>query len=118
MRGIESRYERDKEGDRRDKQAVDESRGERDIIDGVDLGGEADDLVVTGEDAGGVAENQTENRADDSDEDSLEHKYAANLTGPGAHGDEDGDVFGFLHDHHDERDEDIEGGDEDDESDG
>jgi len=93
-------------------------RGRRDVVDGIDFGGERDEVVVASGVGDGVAENEADDGADDSDEDALGDEDAADLFFLGAQRHEDGDVFGLFHDHHDQRDEDVEGGDEDDQADG
>jgi len=65
-----------------------------------------------------VAEGESDEGAEDTNEHALGDEDAANLTALDTHGHEDSDVAGFFHDHHGERDEDVEGGDEDDQSDG
>jgi len=75
-------------------------------------------VVVASGERDGVADDEADDGADESDENALGDEDASNLFSLGAEGHEDGDVFSLLHDHHDERDEDVEGGDEDDEADG
>ena len=54
----------------------------------------------------------------DADQHSLRNKEVAHLRPARAHRHEHGNVFGLLHHHHDEGDEDVQGGDEDDQADG
>src|SRR5512146_2565392 len=116
-RGIKRGNEGDEQGYEGDEDAVGEARRKGYVVDGIDLGGEREEVEVSEDEADGIADDETEDGADDSDEQALEHEDAADLGGLGAHGDEHGDVLGLLHHHHDERDEDVEGGDEDDQAD-
>src|ERR1700735_4744686 len=73
--------------------------------------------VVLAEPRQEVAEHESDKGTDEADEEALEEKDAPHLTGLDSHGEQDGDVFGLLHDHHGEGDEDIQCGDTDDEAD-
>ena len=75
-------------------------------------------MVVTSGERDGVADDEADGGADESDENALGDEDASNLFSLGAEGHEDSDVFGLLHDHHDQRNKNVESGDEDDESDG
>lgn len=108
---IESGQEADEEGAAGDPKGVDGAGFEGDVAEGVDFGVEGDPAVVFGEVAEAVAESEAEGGADAADEEALEDEDAADLIPAGAHGDEDRDVPIFLHDHHDEADEDVEGSD-------
>jgi hypothetical protein len=46
--GVKSRDEGDEDCDAGDEKAVDKARCKRNVVDGVDLGGEANDLVMSG----------------------------------------------------------------------
>ncbi len=65
----------------------------------------------------GVADDEADRGADEADENALGDEDAPNLFSLGAERHQDGNVFGLLHDHHSERDEDVESGDEDDQPD-
>ena len=71
-------------------------------------------MVVASRERDGVADDEADGGADESDENALGDEDAANLFSLGAEGHEDGDVFGLLHDHHDQRNKNVESGDEDD----
>src|SRR5512146_1268189 len=81
---IKGSDERDEHGDEGDEDAVGEARREGDVVDGVDLGGEGDQVAVSGDDTAGITDDETENGSDHSDEHALEHKDAADLPGLGA----------------------------------
>src|SRR6202043_3995995 len=64
----------------------------------------------------GITENQADGGADHANEDALGNEKVAHLGAASAHRHEYGNVFRLFHDHHNERDQDIQGGDENDES--
>lgn len=116
--GIEGGEEGDEEGEAYNPKRIEGIGQKGDVGDGVDLFGELDPAVVIGEVAEAEAEDEAGGGTNGADEEALEHEDEADLAGAGAHGEEDGDVALFFHDHHDEGDEDVEGGDELDEADG
>src|SRR5579864_8847077 len=65
-----------------------------------------------------VAQHESDGGSDDADQHSLGNKDIAYLGFLRAHRHQNGDVFGLLHHHHNERDENVESGDKDDESNG
>src|ERR1700722_4387278 len=65
-----------------------------------------------------VADDQSNSGADRANEDTLGYKEVADLGATGAHRHEDSDVFGLLHHHHNERDNDIQRRDEYDKANG
>jgi hypothetical protein len=75
-------------------------------------------VVVASGVGDGVAEQQADGGADHADQHALRDEDVAHLRFARAHRHEDGDVFGFFHDHHDEGNQDVQRGDEDDEADG
>ena len=109
---------RDSECDQSHQQAVGKARGKGHVINGVDLGGEGNEVVVAARPGNRIAEHEPDGGADHTNQHTLCDEDATHLGFLRAHGHENSDVFGFFHDHHDERDEDVERGDEDDEADG
>ena len=69
--GVKSRDEGDEDCDAGDEKAVDKARCKRNVVDGIDLGREANDLVMSGQKADGIADDQAEEGTNDADEDSL-----------------------------------------------
>jgi len=72
-------------------------RGRRDVVDGIDFGGERDEVVV----ASGVGDGVAENEADDGADDSMRTPWAMKTGGfvfSWCQRHEDGDVFGLFHD--------------------
>src|SRR5215831_14339202 len=63
-----------------------------------------------------IAQHEADGGTDNADQQTLEHENATNLSFLGTHRDEYGDVAGLLHDHHDQRDQDIERGNEHDQA--
>ncbi len=117
-RRIERGDEGDADGDDGDEEAIHGARDEGNVVDGVDLGREGDDVVVAAGVGDGVAEQQADGGADDADENALRDEDISHLRPARAHGHEDSNVLGFFHHHHDQGDQDVERGDEDDQADG
>src|SRR3954468_13626782 len=110
------------EGDTYSHQSYDEavyragSKGN--VIDGVDLGRKGKYVVMSSDPGEGVAEYQGDASPDHSDQQTLRDEKTAHLRLAGSHRNKDGDVASLLHDHHGERDQDVQGGYKDDEADG
>jgi hypothetical protein len=113
--GIKRGQQRNREGNGRYENSVAEARGEGERIQRVNLGVEMD-VVMAAEPGEQISEDEAGGGSDNADEETLEDEDAADLFLLNSHGHEDGDVFGFFHDHHGERGEDVERGDQDNES--
>src|SRR5271156_6807699 len=87
------------------------------VGDGVNLRIARTEMKSAGNETEGITDDETEDCAGRAEGQADEEKNAANLMAARAHGEENGDVAGFVGDGHGEDYEDVEAGDEGDEAD-